>query len=603
MSSRYSIETIYKVIDQMTKPFSKMSKASKGFHKQLKADFAKAQRSAMDFNRNFVNNMKTGIRVGIGVAIAGLGLLAKKGIELASSLTEVQNVVDTTFEGSSKIIDKWSKTAITQYGLSELQAKQFSSTIGAMIKPSGIAGDQLANMSKDIASLSGDIASFRDLEPDEVFEKLQSIVTGTVKPLTSIGIVMTVANLEAFALSKGITKSWKSMTQAEKVMLRYNFVLERTKDMQGDYNKTLKTSFANQMRTLRIKFFDKLSRAMIKLIPLLIKGAEFLSGFLDKIDENKLADQIVKGATAVINFTKGLYKLFKIVKPFIPLILSLVAGVALYNKAMFIAAQLSLLMKVRMNPLILAIGILVFIIYKIIKNWDKLNTVQKIIIVTLGVLATSIIGLMVVRKVMMLVKGWTIAQWALNVALNANPIGAVILAITAMIAVIVLCIIYYKEIIAFTRKWWDILKGLLLPLGGLVTILLMWVEAIRSVISHWDMVKEAFKSDGIIGGILAIGKAIVAGVLSPIQSLLMLLGKIPGVGKMFKEWGVNIGEMKGGLVGETQAPVTPEERAARITEEKTEKAQLDITDNTGKAKLTTPKSNLYNINLKKSGAF
>jgi hypothetical protein len=53
----------------------------------------------------------------------------------------VQNVVDTTFGQGAEQINAWSKTALGAFGLSELQAKQFTGTMGAMLKSSGITGD------------------------------------------------------------------------------------------------------------------------------------------------------------------------------------------------------------------------------------------------------------------------------------------------------------------------------------------------------------------------------------------------------------------------------------------------------------------------------
>ena len=60
---------------------------------------------------------------------------------------------------------------------------------------------------------------------------------------------MTDANLQAYALSKGITKSTADMSQAEKVQLRYNYVMSQTALAQGDFAKT-SDSWANQTRIL-----------------------------------------------------------------------------------------------------------------------------------------------------------------------------------------------------------------------------------------------------------------------------------------------------------------------------------------------------------------
>lgn len=163
----------------------------------------------------------------VGRAVAGL---ASGSIDLASDLTEVQNVVDVTFGASSKAIDSWAKTALKSYGLSTLQAKQYSGTMGALLKSSGVADKELVSMSQNLAGLAGDMASFYNLDHDLAFEKIRSGISGETEPLKQLGINMSVANLEAFALSKGIKTSYNAMDQASKTMLRYEYLLSVAKD-------------------------------------------------------------------------------------------------------------------------------------------------------------------------------------------------------------------------------------------------------------------------------------------------------------------------------------------------------------------------------------
>ena len=85
---------------------------------------------------------------GIGAAILKWGTDA---LNVASDLAEVQNVVDTVFGESSSTIEAWSQKAGKQFGLTELQAKKFTSTLGAMMKSSGLAGSQIVDMSTDLA--------------------------------------------------------------------------------------------------------------------------------------------------------------------------------------------------------------------------------------------------------------------------------------------------------------------------------------------------------------------------------------------------------------------------------------------------------------------
>ena len=108
----------------------------------------------------------------------------KASIEAASDLQEVQNVVDVTFGDDAREIEKWAKNARTQYGLTELQAKQFSSTIGAMLKSSGMTGDEITKMSTDLSGLAADMASFFNMDFDTAFQKIRSGISGETEPLT-----------------------------------------------------------------------------------------------------------------------------------------------------------------------------------------------------------------------------------------------------------------------------------------------------------------------------------------------------------------------------------------------------------------------------------
>ena len=187
---------------------------------------------------------------GINSIIDGVTGSISESIGLASDLVETQNVVDVTFEDSASTINKWAQEALTAYGITETKAKQYSSTLGAMMKSMGIADDQVLQMSMDMAGLAADMASFYNLDHDTAFEKIRSGISGETEPLKALGINMSVANLNAFALEKGMNKAFDKMSQAEQATLRYQYLLEATKDAQGDFART-GDSFSNEMRKLQ----------------------------------------------------------------------------------------------------------------------------------------------------------------------------------------------------------------------------------------------------------------------------------------------------------------------------------------------------------------
>lgn len=101
--------------------------------------------------------------------------------------------------------------------------------MGAMLTSTGIANDKIAEMSKTMVALAGDMASFYNLDSQEAFDKIRAGISGETEPLKALGINMSDANLEAFALSQNMEKVWKDMSYAEKTMVRYKYLLSVTK--------------------------------------------------------------------------------------------------------------------------------------------------------------------------------------------------------------------------------------------------------------------------------------------------------------------------------------------------------------------------------------
>lgn len=199
-------------------------------------------------------------------------------VDLASQLTEVQNVVDTTFGDMASKVDDFTKTSIQDFGMPELTVKQIASRFQALGTSIGISSEQVANgtavankalmsqnntlykttdsmadMSLNLTRLAGDMASFYDVDQADVAKSLQSIFSGTIAPLRRYGLDLTQATLSEWAMKNGLDANIKSMTQAEKVLLRYNYVMANTQAAQGDFAKTANT-WANSVRVLKQEF-------------------------------------------------------------------------------------------------------------------------------------------------------------------------------------------------------------------------------------------------------------------------------------------------------------------------------------------------------------
>ena len=229
--------------------------------------------------------------------------IVKNGIDYASDLAEVQNVVDVSFGKSAASINDWSQKALEAYGLNEVTAKRYNGTLGAMLKSTGVAGDSVVDMSEKLTGLAGDMASFYNLDTNVAFEKIRSGISGETEPLKQLGINMSVANLEAYALSQGITTAYDKMSQAEQTMLRYNYLMSVTSDAQGDFART-SDSWANQTRLLSENWTEFVGNMAANLLPTLTASVSALNDAIAWLSENTaFIAPIIGGLTTAV----GLY--------------------------------------------------------------------------------------------------------------------------------------------------------------------------------------------------------------------------------------------------------------------------------------------------------
>lgn len=240
----------------------------------------------------------------------------KQSIDIAADIAEVQNVVNQTFGEYASLVDKASQSSIADFGMSELTLKQIASRFQAMGTAMGFTQGKMANMSLALTELAADMASFYNVEQEDVAKDLESIFTGETRPLRTFGLDLTEATLKEWAMKEGLDANISSMSQAEKAMLRYNYVMANTGAAQGDFARTA-GSWSNQVRILRQNFeqlgsvlggtlinaLNPLIRAFNTAMGVIIAFAETISNALGKIFGWKFQRS---GAGVTDSLTEGL---------------------------------------------------------------------------------------------------------------------------------------------------------------------------------------------------------------------------------------------------------------------------------------------------------
>lgn len=209
-------------------------------------------------------------------------------LKLGSDLTEVQNVVDTAFPSMSNQADAFAKSAMESFGLSETMAKKFMGTFGAMSNSFGFTEKEALEMSETLTGLAGDVASFYNLDPTEAYTKIKSVFTGETETLKDLGVVMTQAALDQYALANGYGKTTAKMSEQKKVALRYAFVQDQLSMATGDFIKT-QDSWANQTRIMSLRFQSlkaSLGKGFIAVFKPIIKGINWVLANLQSLADS-----------------------------------------------------------------------------------------------------------------------------------------------------------------------------------------------------------------------------------------------------------------------------------------------------------------------------
>jgi hypothetical protein len=270
-----------------------------GDTRQLDAALSKTQKKLKDFGDSTKAIGKSmSIYVTAPITVAG-----GAAIKFASDFQESLNKVDVAFKNSSAEVRDFAKTTLESFGIAEGTALDMAALFGDMSTSMGLSTDEAAKLSTSLVGLAGDLSSFKNMNIEEVTTALNGVFTGETESLKRLGIVMTEVNLKQFAMEQGITKNIKLFTQAEKVQLRYNYVMAQTTNAQGDFART-SDGAANQMRIFQETLKElgaEFGQIMLPTFEKIIKKVnELLKEFRALTPQTKKVILVVAGVVAAI---------------------------------------------------------------------------------------------------------------------------------------------------------------------------------------------------------------------------------------------------------------------------------------------------------------
>ncbi|MDM0901076.1 hypothetical protein QTI64_14510 [Clostridium perfringens] len=584
---------------------------------------------------------------GSAMVTAPLAAIGVASFKAASDINESLSKAEVVFGNNAKAVEEWSKTATTAFGASQNEALEMVSKYGAMGKAMGLSDQQVKDYSMSLTQCAGDLASFNNISIDMANTALTGVFTGETESLKGLGIVMTQTNLEAYALASGFKKVEKNSTEvkkasldvekaqkrlteatkkygsssiqareanlnltsaqekfnkamkgskvelseAEKVQLRYNYVMDQTKLAHGDYERT-SDSAANSAKTFQ-KSLANLSASfgqfLLALTPLIQVATKVVVAFNNMNDGTKKTIVIIAGLVA------GIFPLLLAFSKTVKAVQDIKNGLKIFNTGIKSGiVGLKNFTKATKNGTN-AIG----------KFGKGIVSVTKAIVRFMINLAKSTLQLIkngalwVANKVKMLAyktaqiavtgatKAMTLAQKALNLAMKMNPIGLVI---TLLLGLAVVFVTLYNKCEWFrngVNKVWSFITSVFTKFSNFLTGIFTtdWTKSfgvfgniingfVKNIENRFNAIKRIFNGviefvkgvftgdwsrawqgvvdifGGIMNGLGAVIKAPLNTVISLVNMAIDGLNKIsftapdwiPGVGG--KHFGVNLPKIR-----------------------------------------------------------
>lgn len=319
---------------------------------------------------------------GTTAAAAGVIALSIASIKSTAQLEQSLGGSEVVFGDFSEKIQKLAKESAVVMGTSQRQYLDTANKMASLFQGAGFTVEKSFDLSSAAMQRATDVATAMGISTDMALESIAGAAKGNFTMMDNLGVAMSATSIEAYALAKGITKSYDAMTQAEKIGYAMEMFLEKTAKYAGNYAKendtlsgsfqTLKGSWENFLSGVEgsdkqvVQAGANVTRVLGREIPRIMSSlANGVSGVYAELKrtnpEFKKYSDI--GEDAASNITKTI----RAVMPLAPLVVAATASWAAYAVTvntvrtatqLYTAAQVLLNRALTANPVGLLVGAL-----------------------------------------------------------------------------------------------------------------------------------------------------------------------------------------------------------------------------------------------------
>lgn len=608
MATKYAIETVYKLIDNITMPLDKIGVKGKTVGRALKNEFTKTEQQLANVGTKLKGFAKGAALAGIALVGVGIGVATKQFIDYDAAVTGATakfkdlDITSVDYKDNLKAVGKVARdvAAVTEFNavdtagaldkmaMAGLTSKQSMALLAGTTNLATAAGADLTTavdiatdalgafglMTEDEKALEGNLNRLSDVMA-KTTNMFNTDISGFFESakMGAATFTSTGQSLEDFSAMVGVMassgiKGSESGTQLRNMMLSLAspsktaaMALDRmgikTTDAQGNFlniidilaqfEKGMKGMGDAEKAAALTDIFGK--RTVTGVTLLLAEGTEGLKKYSKELQNaggtaaNVAAAMRGSLANRIEVLKSALTELgFKFVDAF-----AAKGGKAIENLTATIT-------NFDPAPIIDFLTTAFTVISKIVGILWKMRIIIISLAIAWGVYKVAMIAAVVISNIMGMVRavqtlmsaqqGMNVVQAIFNVLLTANPVGVIIVALAALIAIIILCVKHWDDIAAAMARCWGWVKKNQEAVLGIIAVFTgpfgFIISIVREFLNEWDRITQAFTNGSIIAGLKQIGATILSALLAPLQGVFELLGKIPGVGKHFENFATNI---------------------------------------------------------------
>lgn len=291
-----------------------------------------------------------------GVAATAISGLVVDSVKAAGELEQQLGGTEAVFGEFADTVQKKSKEAFSKMGVSANQYMATANKMGALMQGAGLSTEKSMDLSTKAMQRAADVASIMGIDTQSAMDSIAGAAKGNFTMMDNLGVAMNATTIEAYALSKGIKKSYNEMENAEKIELAMEMFLEKSAYAMDNYSKENET-FAGSLSTLKASYENFLSGAGD--IDSLIDSVMGFGRILIK-SIGEMAPKITEGIVSLIN---GIIpQLPALLQQLLPVVIQ--GAVDLING---LVASLPTIMPILMNAIVMSIAGIVDVLPEIIQ--------------------------------------------------------------------------------------------------------------------------------------------------------------------------------------------------------------------------------------------